>query len=86
MARDIDVIGGLCRGDPAACIEQLRAAHAGDCDFVDPKAMMWRYAVAQLPTARLVVLQDAGHNAWIDQPQEFRRAVAQALESITESK
>ena len=52
----------------------------GDCDFVDAQAALWRYAAVQLPHARLTVLHDAGHSAWVDQPQQFRRAVARALD------
>jgi proline iminopeptidase len=52
---------------------------AGDCDFVDPQAALWRYAALELPNARLTVLHDAGHSAWVDQPEEFRTAVARAL-------
>jgi proline iminopeptidase len=55
----------------------------GDCDFVDPQAALWRYAALKLPNARLTVLHDAGHSAWVDQPQQFRRAVARALDEAT---
>lgn len=55
----------------------------GDCDFVDAQAALWRYAAVQLPNARLTVLHDAGHSAWVDQPQQFRAAVAQALGEAT---
>ena len=52
---------------------------AGDCDFLDPQAAWWRYAAPHLPRAHLIVLHDAGHNAWIDQPERFRSAVSRAL-------
>ena len=55
----------------------------GDCDFVDPRAALWRYAAVKLPNAHLTVLRDAGHSAWVDQPQQFRMAVARALEEAT---
>jgi proline iminopeptidase len=51
----------------------------GDCDFIDPQAAWWRYTAAQLPHARLIVLHDAGHIAWLDQPAQFRSAVSRAL-------
>jgi proline iminopeptidase len=51
----------------------------GDCDFIDPQAAWWRYVAAQLPRARLIVLHDAGHEAWVDQPEQFRSAVSRAL-------
>lgn len=51
----------------------------GDCDFVDPQGALWQYAAMRLPNTHLTVLRDAGHNAWIDQPQQFGRTVSQAL-------
>lgn len=56
---------------------------AGACDFVDPMGALWQYAGAQLPKARITVLPDAGHNAWIDQPAQYRTALARALARAT---
>jgi len=42
-------------------------AIAGEEDFVDPGAALWRYAATRLPRLRLEVLPDAGHLPWIDQ-------------------
>lgn len=55
----------------------------GDNDFVDPQAALWRYAAVKLPNAHLTVLHNAGHSPWVDQPQQFRTAVAQALDEAT---
>lgn len=57
-------------------------AIAGDEDFVDPGAALWRYAAVRLPRLRLEVLPGAGHLPWIDQPTEFRALVKDALTSV----
>jgi pimeloyl-ACP methyl ester carboxylesterase len=51
----------------------------GDADFVDPGAALWRYALARLPRAQLIMLSQTGHSAWIDQPERFHDAVSGAL-------
>lgn len=56
----------------------------GDFDFTDPGANLWPHIVERLPDAELVVLEDAGHNAWIDQPEAFVEAVGAALSDATE--
>ncbi|HKH90728.1 MAG TPA: alpha/beta hydrolase [Gemmatimonadaceae bacterium] len=55
-------------------------AIAGEEDFVDPGAALWRYAATRLPRLRLEVLPDAGHLPWIDQPLAFSSLVRDALE------
>jgi pimeloyl-ACP methyl ester carboxylesterase len=35
-----------------------------------------------LPRARLTVLKNAGHNAWLDAPEEFQQALWQAMSWI----
>ena len=57
-------------------------AIAGDEDFVDPGAALWRYAAVRLPRLKLVVLPGAGHLPWIDQPTAFRALVNDALASV----
>ena len=54
-------------------------AIVGDADFIDPQGALWRYAAAQLPHARLVVLPGAGHGAWIDEPARFGSLVSEGL-------
>jgi pimeloyl-ACP methyl ester carboxylesterase len=51
----------------------------GDADFIDPQGAVWRYAMAQLPNARLSIVPGAGHSAWIDEPERFSALVAEAL-------
>jgi pimeloyl-ACP methyl ester carboxylesterase len=51
----------------------------GAQDYVDFGTVLWRRAAAQIPKLQLRVLPDAGHAAWIDQPELFRRTVAEAL-------
>lgn len=53
----------------------------GDEDYIDPGAAHWRaFAAAQphLPI-RVQIMARASHNAWIDAPQAFRRALANGL-------
>jgi proline iminopeptidase len=57
-------------------------AIAGDEDFVDPGAALWRYAAVRLPRMKLAVLPGAGHLPWIDQPAAFRDLVNDALASV----
>lgn len=56
----------------------------GDSDFTDPDATVWAHFAAQLPNAELSVLEEAGHNAWIDQPDRFRAALQEALDVATD--
>jgi pimeloyl-ACP methyl ester carboxylesterase len=56
----------------------------GAQDYVDFDTVRWRDAAKQLPNLELHVLPQAGHAAWIDQPDLFRRAVEGAIrESAT---
>ena len=57
-------------------------AIAGEEDFVDPGAALWRYAAVRLPRLKLEVLPGAGHLPWIDQPTAFRALVNDALVSV----
>jgi pimeloyl-ACP methyl ester carboxylesterase len=58
----------------------------GDADFIDPGAGLWRYAAAQLPHARLVVVPGAGHSAWLDEPTAFRALLADGLSRRDDSR
>lgn len=51
----------------------------GDHDFADWKAVRWQSIAAHLPNLDLTILEKAGHNAWIDQPDEFSSALESAL-------
>jgi pimeloyl-ACP methyl ester carboxylesterase len=52
---------------------------AGDHDFVDMGAVMHRRWASQVPNVQVAVIVDAGHNVWIDAPDEFRRQLIHAL-------
>jgi proline iminopeptidase len=54
----------------------------GDHDIVDFGAAMNRKWTADLPKARLTVLKNAGHNAWLDAPNEFQQALWNAMSWI----
>ena len=55
---------------------------AGDEDFVDPGAALWRYGAARLPRLRLEVVPRAGHLLWIDQPERFQSLVTEGLRRV----
>lgn len=50
----------------------------GDRDVVDLGGRLARFYYENSPV-RLFLLKDAGHNAWIDQPERFREIVLEAL-------
>lgn len=52
----------------------------GACDFVDERVRD-QYLEA-LPRSRAVIIEGAGHHAWLEQPQRFGAAVAEFLGSI----
>jgi 3-oxoadipate enol-lactonase/3-oxoadipate enol-lactonase/4-carboxymuconolactone decarboxylase len=54
---------------------------AGADDHVTPVAASEELA-AKIPRARLVVIPDAGHQAPLEQPEAFNRAVAEFLETL----
>lgn len=56
----------------------------GDFDFTDPEALVWPHLIDRFPDAKLTVLEDAGHNAWIDQPEAFRETLSEALQATTD--
>ncbi len=51
----------------------------GDHDFADPGAGLNRHWFEDDPQVSLTVLENAGHNAWLDQPRAFRRALVEAM-------
>ena len=55
----------------------------GDHDLVGFGGSLHRRQLEPLERARFVLLEDAGHNAWVDQPQAYRQALAAALERAT---
>jgi pimeloyl-ACP methyl ester carboxylesterase len=55
----------------------------GDHDFVDMGGTMWQRQAREVGNIALTIIPDAGHIAWIDQPDRFREAVQQALRQQT---
>ena len=55
----------------------------GDHDYVDLGPAAWPKVAQRLPNVHLRVLEQAGHAAWIDQPERFRASLREALEAIT---
>lgn len=53
----------------------------GAQDYVDFGAVQWTEAARQLPNLTLRILPEAGHAAWIDQPDRFREVVGEAVEA-----
>lgn len=51
----------------------------GDSDYLDPAAHLWS-ALAKAGKVRVHVIHDAGHCAWIDQPQAFAEALRDGLD------
>ena len=51
----------------------------GDSDYLDPAAHLWS-ALAKAGKVRVHVIHDAGHCAWIDQPQAFAAAFRDGLD------
>jgi len=51
----------------------------GDHDYVDWQAEKWKATAKHLPEARVHILKNAGHSVWIDQPDQFEKAVAEGL-------
>ena len=76
-ARQYDFTSALARHPwPIHIIE-------GDHDF---GPCMWEYTrqwVSKIGNARLTVIRNAGHNPWIDSPDEFTTALIEALLNTT---
>ncbi|MCE2423840.1 MAG: hypothetical protein J4F45_01855, partial [Pseudomonadales bacterium] len=51
----------------------------GDQEHIRTTRAFWQRTLEPLPNAELVVLEDAGHAAWIDQPAGFETALRRAL-------
>jgi pimeloyl-ACP methyl ester carboxylesterase len=55
----------------------------GDHDLSDFGAVSWPRLVEVLPEANLTVIEQAGHNAWIDQPVEVQAVLTRTLSAAT---
>lgn len=51
----------------------------GDQEHIRIRRAFWQRTLEPLPNVELVVLKDAGHAAWIDQPADFETALKRAL-------
>lgn len=51
----------------------------GDHDLVGFGGELHRRMLQDIPNVELVILENAGHNAWIDQPERFRQELLRAL-------
>jgi pimeloyl-ACP methyl ester carboxylesterase len=71
VAPRYDIRGELPR------IEAPTLAISGELDFFGPPAN--REIVEGIPEARCVVLPDAGHFVWFDEPDRFREEVTRFL-------
>lgn len=72
MPREYDFVAALKRHKRKVTVIM------GDHDVVDLGARVAQYHFTDSPV-RLVILEDAGHNAWIDQPERFHEIVLEAL-------
>jgi pimeloyl-ACP methyl ester carboxylesterase len=58
----------------------------GTHDYVDMGPVFWPKLVSKMPNARLDVIQNAGHSAWMDEPGEFTQTLRSALKATTKSR
>lgn len=54
----------------------------GDSDYVDPKAIVWKDIIRYTKDGDLTILENAGHNAWVDKPADFIGALTMYLNEI----
>lgn len=81
---------GQSMGDGWNFMDALRSADFpitvinGDHDLVGFGGELHRRLLGSLPNVEFVLLENAGHNAWIDAPREHRRALLEALAKYEE--
>lgn len=51
-------------------------------DFIDPGAELWPSVAGLFDQSELVLIDEAGHNVWIDQPEQFESALRDALNRV----
>ena len=51
-----------------------------DHDYVDMDGRKHKSIIGDFPNVELVLIENAGHAAWIDQPEKFRNLLKAALE------
>lgn len=52
----------------------------GDHDYVDPGGRVWKQYASELTNVVVKSLPDAGHSAWIDDPERFETDINNAFE------
>lgn len=52
----------------------------GEFDFVDPAGHVWRVISQQVEKLEYHLIEDAGHNIWLDQPEVFKGVLESVLE------
>jgi len=53
----------------------------GDHDFLDMGAVKFQRETAAIATVHFSILQDAGHSAWIDAPEQFQDLLLRAIDN-----
>ena len=55
----------------------------GDHDYLDPSASSWNYVREKYPSIHVMVLHNASHYSWIDDPVLFQQYFQIALKAVT---
>ena len=56
----------------------------GDHDYADPSGKSFQLATTSIPGVHIIVLKDAGHSSWVDEPINFSKAIRNALENTVQ--
>jgi len=51
----------------------------GDYDYLDMGGKVHKKQISYIPNIELIIIKNAGHVAWIDQPKEFNKIMKKAL-------
>lgn len=51
----------------------------GDKDFVDLEVENHKTQLSKIKNVELLIIKDAGHNAWIDDPANYKKTLLKAL-------
>lgn len=57
----------------------------GSCDLGKTGPAIWPHVSDNMPDAETTIIQDAGHNIWMDRPAAFRDEVDKAIQTIKKS-
>jgi proline iminopeptidase len=81
QVRGMEVLGGWSSVDRLASVHAPTLAIAGSHDVATSAAQSFRIA-KRVPGAEVVVVQDAGHFPWLEQPETFFAAIDAWLDTI----